>query len=91
MERMKTGRKTILNQGVKRLVTGLLSVALLIALTMIVSSDASAQIECLGVCEQQLVECIRNSDNNPQFGPNCLTQYEACVDACLGDFAALFE
>ena len=79
------------NFGRKRLVSGLLTIAFLMAITVSGSRQANAQVECLGVCEEQLVGCIRNSGNGPQVGLDCISLYQTCVDNCLGNFDALFD
>jgi hypothetical protein len=67
-----------------------LSMALLIALSVVSSSTARAQVECLGECEAQLASCLRNSGpGSPSPENACIESYEACVDACLGASAAL--
>lgn len=86
MEKSKGGRQTIL-RAIKRQASGLLSIALFIAFSVIASPRVRAQVECLGACEAQLASCIRNQDS--QFSASCQDTYEACVDACLGQYASI--
>lgn len=85
MKKSETGRQTISQRAVRR--RGLLSIALLIAVSVVASSRVTAQVECLGVCEAQFVGCLRNE--GPVLSASCLETYEACVNACLGGYAAV--
>ena len=87
MKKQETGRKTISRSAFTRLASGLLSIALFIALSVTASSGVKAQVECLGACEAQFESCLRNSGS--EFAPTCLDTYMACVDACLGGSAAI--
>ena len=87
MKKRETGRKTVSQSAVTRLASGLLSIALLIALSLVESSRVTAQVECLGACEEQFESCLRNGGS--EFAPTCQDKYEACVDACLGGSAAI--
>lgn len=78
MKKWKTGRS-------------LLSIALLIALSVVASSRVTAQVECLGRCEAQFAACLINSARVSLLTPTCLESYEVCVDACLGGSAALLK
>jgi hypothetical protein len=83
MEKSKAGRKTISQRAARRLTSGLLSIALFIALSVIASPRVTAQVECLGACEAQLASC--------KSSENCQDAYEACVDACLGQYARILD
>ena len=76
----KSGRQTI-SRTFKRL----LSIALVLTLTVGVTS---AQIECLGVCEQNLAQCV-NQGGGLNFALTCLEIYELCVDNCIGAAGAV--
>ena len=89
MQNWKAGRKTISQRSVRRQVSVLVAVVLFLAVSLFSGTRVNAQVECIGVCEQQYAECLRNGANYPAFAPTCLDTYEACVDACLGSFAAL--
>jgi hypothetical protein len=91
MKSLKTGRETISQRAVKRLTSGLLSMAFLIALPVLATSKVNAQVECLGACEEQYEACVRNSGDNPAPSGGCQATYEACVDACLGGSVAIFD
>lgn len=68
----------------------LLRIAMVIALFVVGTPSASAQVECLGVCEAQFAECLRNSGpGGSGFSASCLETYEVCVDACLGRYSAI--
>lgn len=86
MEKSETGRQTISQRVVRR--RSLLSIALLVALSVVASPTAKGQVECLGVCEEEFASCLRNSQGQSPEG-GCQATYEACVDACLGTSAAL--
>jgi hypothetical protein len=88
MSKVKAGRQTVFQTGAKRKAFSLLSIALLVAMFAVAPSRVSAQVECLSVCEAQLVQCIRNGGS---FNATCLQTYDACVDACLGGAAAILE
>jgi hypothetical protein len=64
-------------------IASLLSITLLLALPMV----ATAQVECLGKCEETFAHCLQNGGSDP--GIDCLSNYEGCVDACLGGSAAI--
>jgi hypothetical protein len=86
MKKWETGRQTISQRVVRRRISSLLSIALLIALSVVASSRVRAQVECLGKCEAQFALCVSNSEPG-----GCLETYEACVDACLGSSAAILN
>jgi hypothetical protein len=65
----------------------LLSVALLVALFAVGGSKVSAQVECMGKCEEQYAHCVQNGGSDP--GVDCVGNYDACVDACLGGSGAI--
>jgi hypothetical protein len=88
MEKSK-GRLTISQPAVKRRVSRLLSIALAIAVTVIGSAPAKAQTECLGKCEAQLAACPNQGNGSSQLSGGCIEAYEACVNACLGQYAAV--
>lgn len=68
----------------------LLSIAFLIALSVVASSTVTAQVECLGRCEAQFAACLINSGRVfSQLKATCLESYELCVDNCLGGSAAV--
>ena len=83
MEKSETGRQTISNRIVRR--RSLLSIALLVALSVVASPTAKAQVACLGKCEEQFALCLSNAEP----GTSCQDIYEACVEACLGGSAAI--
>jgi hypothetical protein len=87
MKKSETGRQTISQRAVRR--RGLLSIALLIAVSVTASSRVTAQVECLGRCEAQFASCLLNSNRSSFRNASCLESYEACVDACLGGSAAV--
>lgn len=84
MKNWETDRQTSSQRAVRH--RSLLSIALLIALSVVASSGVKAQVQCLGRCEAQFAMCLANSDPG---GSSCLETYEACVDACLGGYAAI--
>jgi hypothetical protein len=86
MQKLKAGRHTISGRAVKGLASGLLAIALFVA----VSVTASAQVECLGVCEEQYANCLREPGSGTQSA-SCQDTYEACVDACLGRYAGILS
>ena len=88
MEMLKAGCQTTSKRAQKRRVSGLLLIALFIALP-VASKPVSAQVECLGVCEAQFEACLRDQGSNPQPAGGCQATYEACVDACLGQYASI--
>lgn len=79
------------NFGRKRVISGLLTIAFLMAIAVSGPKEVNAQIECLGNCEAQLVGCIRDLGSSSRFASDCITSYQTCVDNCLGNFAALFD
>jgi hypothetical protein len=82
MQNSRVGRQTVSRRAVRRQVSNLMSIVLFIALSVVPSPVAQAQVECLGACEAQFATCIkRNGD--------CQDTYEICVNSCLGSFAAL--
>ena len=83
MKKWKIRRQTISERSRVRRITGLLAVAFLLASPAV----ASAQVDCLGKCEQQLALCVQNGGSEP--GADCLSHYDACVDACLGGSAGV--
>lgn len=88
MEIKQSGRQTLL-QRVSRL---LLAITFAVAFIVIANTPASAQVECLGACEAQLAACIRNQDNGSSLlSASCAQAYEACVDACLGQYAGILD
>ena len=87
MKKSETGRQTISQRAVRR--RGLLSIALLIALSVVASSRVTAQVECLGRCEAQFAGCLINSGRVSLLNATCLETYEACIDACLGGSVAV--
>jgi len=90
MEESKDGRQNISQRAIRLLMSGLLAITLAIAFLVIANTPASAQVECLGVCEAQLAACIRNQDNGSFLtSASCGETYEACVDACLGQYAGI--
>lgn len=90
MQNSKAVRETISQGAVRRQVLVLLSVVLFLALSLVSSATVNAQMHCLNVCEQQFAVCLGNGGgNNQAFVASCLETYEACVDSCLGSFAAL--
>jgi len=80
MTKWKAGRQTVSQQVVRRRVPSLLAIAFLIALFM--GSRVSAQVECMGKCEEQYAQCVQNGGSDP--GVDCVGNYDACIDACLG-------
>ena len=86
MKNWETGRQSISRVVGRR---SLLSIALLIALSVVASSRVTAQVECLGKCEAQFAFCLINSGRVSLLKATCLETYEACVDACLGGSAAV--
>lgn len=86
MKSWEIGCQTISRRVISR--RSLLSIALLIALSLGASPRASAQVECLGVCEEKFAQCLRNGGS---FRASCLETFEACVDACLGGSTAIFD
>jgi len=89
MEKSEVGRQTISQRAVKRLTSGLLAIALFITLSVVASPKVTAQVACLGACEAQAASCVR--DQGSQFSASCQDSYEACVDACLGQYAGLLD
>ena len=75
MKESKNGRQTI-SRGDKRL----LSIALVITFAVVA---AKAQMSCVGICEQNLAQCIRNQGNGPSLTASCLEQFDICVENCL--------
>lgn len=88
MKKWRTGRQTISKGEVRHRVSNLMSIALVIALAVIATPRVSAQVECLGVCEERFVTCLQNQNPN-SLSPSCQDAYEACVDACLGSYASI--
>jgi len=84
-------RQTLSQGATRRQVSILMSVMLLLSTFLASGSRAHAQVECLGICEQQLAECVANSGNSPQTESGCIDNYEACVNKCLSSFALLLE
>ncbi len=68
----------------KRRARVLMPVLLFVALTLVSGTQANAQVECLGACEQQYSGCLRIGGSS-----TCQDLFEACVNACLGRSAAL--
>lgn len=63
------------------------TIASLLAITLLaLPMVATAQVDCLGKCEETFAHCLQNGGSDP--GIDCLSNYEACVDACLGASAA---
>ena len=90
MEMLKAGCQISSKRAQKRRVSGLLLIASFIALP-VASRPVSAQMECLGVCEAQFEACLREQGSGPQPVPGCQATYEACVDACLGQYARILS
>ena len=91
MEMLKAGCQTSSKRAQKRRVSGLLLIACFIALP-VASRPVSAQVvECLGACEAQFEACLREQPSGPQPNGGCQQAYEACVDACLGQYAQLLS
>lgn len=88
MQNSKTGRQTNSQRIVRR--SSLLSIALLIALSVVASPRVTAQVECLGACEEQFAACLGNLEHGSPRS-SCLDTYESCVDACLGGSAAVLS
>jgi hypothetical protein len=61
----------------------------LVALSLVPNPGVQAQTECLGNCEDQLANCIGHSRHIPMLEAICQDSYEYCVDACLGNYAAI--
>lgn len=92
MEESKYGRQTISQRAIRRVISGVMAITLAIAILVIANTPASAQVECLGVCEAQLAACIRNQGNGSSLtSASCAETYEACVDACLGQYAGILD
>lgn len=89
MRTSQGGRRTGLRTAVKTQATTLMSIILFGALLLVPTSKVNAQIECLGACEERLVECLRNSGTSQQFSPGCVQSFENCVNECLGNSAAV--
>jgi hypothetical protein len=81
-QKSKAARRNISRFGNYGRMGRLFSIAMLITLSLAASPNVMAQIECLGICEQNLERCLR--EPNSLLGPPCIDQYEACVNACLG-------
>jgi hypothetical protein len=60
-----------------------LSITLLLGVPVV----ATAQVDCLGKCEETFARCLQNGGSD--LAIDCLSNYEACVDACLGGSAAI--
>ncbi len=88
MEMLKAGCRTTSKRARKGRVSGLLLIALFIALP-VASRPVSAQVECLGACEAQFEACLREQGSGPQPNGGCQATYEACVDACVGQYASI--
>jgi hypothetical protein len=82
MQNSRVGRQTVSQVAGKQQVSILMSLVLFIALSVIPSLVAQAQVECLGACEAQFAACVGHSGH-------CQDSYEICVDGCLVRFAAL--
>ena len=89
MKKLETGRLITSQRVVRR--RSLLSIALLIALSLVPSSRAKAQVECLGNCEARFESCVVNLRRTSLLNASCIDTYEACVDACLSHSAALLS
>ena len=89
MRKKEDGYQTISQRVVRG--GSLLSIALLIALSVVSSSRVTAQVECLGNCEQQFASCVVNRSGGSLLTETCLETYEACVDACLGRSARVLS
>jgi hypothetical protein len=85
MQNSRVGRQTVSQRAVAHQVSILMSVVLFIALSVVPSSVAQAQVECMGNCEAAYAACI-HSDHVSML---CQDTYENCVNSCLGSFAAL--
>lgn len=85
MQNSRVGRETVSQQAGTHQVSLLMSVVLFIALSVVPSSVAQAQVECLGNCEAAYVACIHSG----HISLLCQDTYENCVNSCLGSFAAL--
>ena len=89
MNKWKAGCQPILSRT-RRRIFRLLPIAFVIAMVVVGSPSASAQVECLGVCEANFAACLRNSGpGGSEFSASCLETFEACVDACLGRYSAI--
>lgn len=88
MQKSKACRQNI-TTSVGRHVSTLLAIALFAALALVPSAKVSAQVECLGACEEKFARCLGIGDS--PVGPDCQQIYEACVDACLGGSAVIFD
>jgi hypothetical protein len=75
-----------MNKKSGRRVLGLLAIVLVIAFAVVA---INAQVECVGVCEQNLAQCIRNQGNGGSLSASCIETFEACVEACLGEAGAI--
>lgn len=82
----QTGGNATFPQIVKgRLLVLLLAISLM---TLTSGTQVQAQAECLGKCEETLAACL-NSARDPVAEAICQTNYWACVDGCLGSYAAI--
>lgn len=92
MQISQGGRGTVLRTAVKTQAQIVMSMVLFGALLLVPTTKVNAQTECIGVCEEKFVECLRNSGTSQQFNlsPSCVQSFESCVNACLGNVAALF-
>lgn len=89
MNKLKAGCQPV-SSRTRRRIFRLLPIALVIALFVAGGPGASAQVECLGVCEANFAACIRNSGpGGSVFSASCLETFEACVDACLSRYSAI--
>jgi hypothetical protein len=87
MQNSHVARQTGLLSTVKTTGSTLMSIVLLGSIFLVAATNANAQVECLGRCEQQLALCI--AEGGRQSTGTCLENYESCVNACLGRAARL--
>jgi hypothetical protein len=85
MQNQRVDRQTVSRRVVRHQASILMSIVLFIALSMVLSSVARAQTECLGACEEQYASCI----NSGHVTMLCQDTYEDCVNSCVGSSAVL--
>lgn len=67
----------------------LIMITMFMTMSLVASPNVLAQSECLGICEENLDRCLR--EGNSGFGPNCIAQYQLCVDACISNANGVLE